>query len=182
MELAVHKVIDDEQDRYWELYERAFADMRTMAVQRHLMRRDEFDQVLGDARVLKYVVRDVARGRLAGLATMTDDLNAVPLVEPEYFAHHYPDLVAARSLFYVSFVGVDPDYQGTGTMGMIIGEMCQEVSPTGGVICLDVAERVEAVHRLPSAIERIGNTFAPGAARRRLDAQVYWAYQFPTPA
>ena len=182
MELGVHQDIDDEQGKHWELYQRAFAEMRTTAVQRHLMHRGEFDQVMHDDRITKYVVRDPDRGRLSGLATMTSDLDAVPLIEPEYFKHHYPDLVAVGRLHYVSFVAVDPDYQGTGTMGLIIGEMCQQVSPTGGMICLDIAERNEAVHHLPTAIERIGNTFSPGTARHRLDAQVFWAYRLPTPA
>ena len=50
------------------------------------------------------------------------------------------------------------------------------------MICLDIAERNELVHHLPTAIERISNTFSPGIAKRRLDSQVFWAYQFPTPA
>lgn len=182
MELAVHTVIDSEHGAYWQLYQRAFAELRVTAAQRHVMLHEEFVTVLGDPRVIKYVVQDTARDRLSGLATMTNDLEAVPLISPEYFAHRYPGTVATASLWYVGFVAVDPDYQGTGTFGMIIGEACRRVAPSGGVICLDVSEGSEIVHHLPSAIERIGNTFAPGTTKRRLDAQVYWAYQFPTPA
>ena len=182
MELAIHDTIDDEHGMHWELYQRAFAEMRTMAVQRHVMHRPEFDAMLADPRVTKYVVHDAVRTRLSGLATMTNQLDAAPLISPDYFAHHYPDSVAAGILWYVSFVAVDPDYQGTGTMGLIIGEMCQQVGPTGGMICLDIAEQNEEVHHLPAAIDRIGNTFAPGVVKRRLDSQVFWAYQFPTPA
>lgn len=182
MELAIHPVVQDEQGEFWALYERAFADLRVGAAQRHVMLHQEFEELLADSRVIKYVVRDPARGRLSGLATMTNDLDAVPLVSPEYFQLHYPESVAAGNLWYVNFVAVDPDYHGTGTFGMIIGEACRRVAPVGGVICLDVSERSELQHQLPSAIERIGNTFAPGTSKRRLDSQVYWAYQFPGPA
>jgi hypothetical protein len=57
------------------------------------------------------------------------------------------------------------------------------VSPaTGGVIAADICKFSEAAMRLPAAFARLARTFSPGITQQRLDAQVYWAYEFPTPA
>jgi hypothetical protein len=61
--------------------------------------------------------------------------------------------------------------------------MCQAVDDeSGGVICLDVCEYRESSVRLPAVIEGQANRSRPGITRVRLDAQVYWGYEFPTPA
>ncbi len=46
----------------WALYLLAFEELRTAAVQRHVMLRAEFDAVLTDGRVTKYVAVDEAAG------------------------------------------------------------------------------------------------------------------------
>jgi GNAT superfamily N-acetyltransferase len=181
VDLFIHRTLEDTSGQFWGLYESAFADLRAVAVQRHLMTPEEFTQVLEDERVIKYVISDAGRGRIGALATMTNDLPAVPLISPDYFQRRYPELFAESRIWYVSFVAVHPDYQGTGAMAQMIGRMCQEVGDSGGVICVDICEH-ETRQRLSTAIEQLGNTYTPGVRRTRLDAQVYWAYEFPTPA
>jgi hypothetical protein len=182
--LAVVPRVDDADGRLWALYQRAFDDLRVLAVQRHIMVREEFDALMADERVDKYVVTDPdAGGTVAALATMTTDLSAVPLISPEYFAHRWPDLYARRRVWYVSFVAVEPAYQAHGVMQRIVDRMCDQVDgEEGGVICLDVCEHRETAQRLPWAIEGQANRSRPGITAIRLDAQVYWGYEFPTPA
>ena len=182
MRVTVHSKLDALDEKYWKVYQRSFDDLRAVAVQRHLMNRDEFDAVIGDERVTKYVAQDDVTGRLAALATMTNDLGAVPLISPDYFEQRWPDRYLRGEIWYVPFVGVDPDFQGTGAMGLIIGLMCEVPKRSGGAICVDVCVDVESRIRLPLAIERIAGTYAPGIRRTRLDAQVYWGYEFPMPA
>ena len=182
MQLAVVGTLSDPEGELWGLYQRAFDDLRVLAVQRHIMVRDEFDAVMADERVDKYVVTD-ADGTVTALATMTNELTAVPLISPEYFAHRWPKLYDQQRVWYVSFVAVDPVHQARGVMQRIIDEMCAAVDETaGGVICLDVCEYRETSQRLPTAIEGQANRARPGITRVRLDAQVYWGYEFPTPA
>ncbi|HEU4347241.1 MAG TPA: hypothetical protein VFR35_05580, partial [Actinoplanes sp.] len=54
------KVIDqitggELREALWKLYEEAFRELRSLAVQRHLMYRSEFDEVMNDCRVQKYL-------------------------------------------------------------------------------------------------------------------------------
>jgi GNAT superfamily N-acetyltransferase len=170
-------------DQLWLMYQRAFADLRQVAAQRHALTRAEFDAVLTDERVAKYVVVDPARdGAAAGMSTLTNQLDAVSLVSPDYFASRWPNLFESRQIWYVGFLAVDPDYQGTGVIARLIGRMCAEAAATGGVIAADICEFNEQSMRLPTAFARLARTFSPGINQHRLDAQVYWAYEFPTPA
>ena len=100
----VDQVSDDETHKAaWELYEGAFGELRSLAVQRHLMYQSEFDDVLLDSRIQKYLCLD-DDGRLCGLSTYTNDLFAMPLIAPEYFARRWPELYHENKVWYCGFV------------------------------------------------------------------------------
>ena len=181
MEQIVTGHLDDPDGEFWTLYENAFEDLRSLAVQRHLMVRPEFDEMMTDKRVTKYAIRDSGRNRVAALATMTNELDAVHLISPQYFERRYPELYAGKRIWYVTFVAVEPDYQGTGAMTALIQRMCQDIDESSGLVCLDICEH-ETRERLATAIEQLANSYLPGLRRERLDAQVYWGYAFPEPA
>jgi GNAT superfamily N-acetyltransferase len=194
LRLEVHARLEPSGE-LWTVYERAFEDLRALAVQRHVMFRSEFDDLMCDERVLKLLVVDQHREgdggpdgtapgsgtdrRVLALATMTNDLAAAPLISPEFFEHRWPEHYEAGRLWYVSFVAVDPTSQRAGVMAMLIARMVAEVQHSGGVISVDICEPREASHSLSSAIERAAKALVPAAERRRLDAQTYWGYEFP---
>lgn len=165
----------------WRVYTAAFEELRTRAVQRHVMTREEFDGVLADKRVIKYVTLDPARrGRMCAVAGVTNELEAMPLISPEYFARRWPEHYAAGRIWYVGFVAVDPDYHGTGVFVRLVEEMYERVAATGGVAALDICRHNDEVYRLPSAVARLTHSLDPGVECHRLDEQTYWAYEFPT--
>src|ERR1700753_3252601 len=96
---------DDLHEAVWKLYEDSFAELRSLAVQRHLMYRSEFDEVMRDTRIGKYLALD-DDGTVCRIATYTNDLEAVPLIAPEYFERHYPEQYAAQKIWYIGFVAV----------------------------------------------------------------------------
>jgi ribosomal protein S18 acetylase RimI-like enzyme len=174
MQLETHEVIEgDTVDTLFDLYLRAFDSLRTTAAAQHMMTLDYFADVLADKRVTKHLVTDLERN---------NDLTAYPYVSPDYFAHRWPEEYAQGRVWYVGFLAVDPDYQGTGAVAHLVGSICQAVSETGGVVGLDVCGYNEQSLRLPTALLRLGRTFSPGVSHQRVDTQSYWAYEFPTPA
>jgi ribosomal protein S18 acetylase RimI-like enzyme len=177
LELTTCTHLDDPGDRLWGLYLRAFEELRSAAVQRHLMNEGEFRAVLADERILKLVVTD-DEGRTGGMATMTNVLHAVPLIAPEYFERKYPVLYAQNRVWYVSFVAVDPDHQSAGAMARLIGRMLEELGGRSGLICVDICRYRETASRLSEVIERQANRVMPGIKRIDLDAQVYWGYEY----
>lgn len=175
-------ITGDRVEACWALYEVAFEELRTAAVQRHLMWRSEFDEVLADERVTKYVaVDETAGGRCCALATATTDLAAMPLISPDYFAHRWPRLYLDRHIWYVGFVAIAPELQRGPLFGQIVGDVARAAAAVGGVAAMDVSRQVSE-SRLPQTLARYFTRLAPGTRGVRLDEQSYWAYEFPASA
>ncbi len=180
MQLRTHWTIREEATAsdMWQVYERAFAHLRTAAVQRHVKTRAEFDAILGDKRLLKYVVTDPG-GAVCAVASVTNDIAAEALLSPDYFAHRWPQLYADKKIWYVGFVAVEPDYQGTGAFTDIIHHIGTTAAEAGGLVVLDVCQRVDEVYRLPAIVGRYARSHVPQVRTLRMDEQAYYAYQFP---
>jgi hypothetical protein len=179
MQVDVYPVVPDAwRDEAWRFYRDTFTPLSTLAVQRHVLHEKEFDELIADARIAKYLaVRD---GQLVGLSAMTADLDAVHLISPEYFAHRWPDLYAQRRILYCVFVGVHPGREeGKGVFVALQDTMyAEQVGPVGGVCVLDVCTWNEEELELPWTIESIMRKVAGAATVRRLDSQSYWLYEF----
>jgi hypothetical protein len=164
-------------DATWRLYNRALEELRRTAVQRHVMHRDEFDHVMADERVWKY--RGVtSTGEISALATFTNDLDSMPLISPDYFAHHWPQLYKEHRIWYIGFFVIDPKHRRSGIFERVIAHMWQQVVHSRGIALLDIARRNEEVG-LPDGIQRVLLSLSPGMQATRLDEQTYWLYEPP---
>jgi ribosomal protein S18 acetylase RimI-like enzyme len=178
MDLNAMDYVDGELlEAAWALYSSSFDELRTRAAQRHVMTRAEFDQVMADKRVRKFAVLD---GRvLAGMATCTNDLEAVPLVSPDYYAQRWPAEYADGRIWYVGFLAVAPDYQGGGVASELVRGITESVCVTGGIVGVDICAHNEAALRLPTTLLRAARMWSAGTKLVRLDSQTYWAYDIP---
>lgn len=173
-------VAEGDREGVWSTYLAAFEPLRSIAMQRHLMTRDELDAVLDDVRVTKYVAVDEA-GAVVGLGTLTNDIASMPLVEPAFFASRWPEHWAAGRCYYIGFVAAHPDLQGTTLFTELIQLMSYTASLTGGVAVLDVCRHHVDRYALPEAIGRITSAVVPAVHVEQVDAQTYWAYESPVP-
>jgi len=182
LRLLVLPVVTGElRERAWDAYSSAFDELRTAAIQRHMMTRAEFDEVMADERVQVYLAEQ-ADGVIAGIATLANDLAAMPLVSPDFFKARWPEHYEAGRCWYIGLVGVRPSAQGAGAFQLIVGTVAATVGPPGGVLVLDVPQRnIESFH-VPHAVKRIADTVVSGATCEMVDAQTYWAYTTPVPA
>jgi len=160
----------------WQLYEKAFQDLNRLAVQRHLMHRDEFEEVMHDQRVTKYLCLE-DDGTLVGMSTFTNDLDAVPLIAPDYFEYHWPDLYAARKIWYIGFLAVHPDAQGRRAFAQLSEQMYMVAAAQDGLVGLDLCNHNDDVRHM----SRVLRIMARRLGRSRLDLidqQSYWLYRF----
>jgi hypothetical protein len=171
-----HEVPADRLEDSWELYITSFEHLRTTAVQRHLMTRDEFNAVMLDPRVEKHTVIDMDRGAIAALMIVTTDLYAMPLISPDYFEARWPGEYERGHIWYLGFVAINNDYHGTGVFARIVGSVVERVAEAQGVCALDLCRRNEEVFSLPTAITRCVETFYGEVSTYRLDEQTYWAW------
>jgi hypothetical protein len=179
MTIKVLDRLDDGQvEDAWGLYHEAFQEVNALAVQRHLMYRSEFEAMMGDPRVDKYLYLD-HNGCLRGLATYTNDLDAVPLISPAYFARRWPEHYAQRRIWYVGFVCVASD--APGGFGEIVEALYRVVADTGGVVGLDFCQYNEQVRQLPQRVQTLLERLAADVQVERADSQSYWTYEFTQP-
>jgi hypothetical protein len=163
----------------WTLYTRAMTELRTVAVQRHVMRRGEFDAVMGDPRVAKFVASD-GDATVTALATVTVQLEAMPLISPEYFEYHWPELFRTHRIYYLGFFAIEPDRRGGALFHEVIATMWDQVVAVGGIAVLDMSRRNVDLG-LARAIQQTLTGLTPGTAATRLDEQSYWMYEPPAP-
>jgi hypothetical protein len=165
-------------DDAWRFYCETFDHLRTLAVQRHVYYRPEFEAQMADDRVHKYVSLDTA-GRMRGLATATDNLHAVPLISPEYFEQRWPELYARRRIFYVGFVAVQPGSRGAGVFVALLRRMGERILSEESLMALDVCAHNVEVHGLPNVVKLATGRLTAKVNTRLLDSQSYWLYEFP---
>jgi hypothetical protein len=176
--VEIRAVVDGElRDEAWRLYSQSFEELRYLAVQRHVMYGDEFDAVMADPQVEKFLIWG-ADGSLQGLSTMTNQLSSMPLVSPEYFSRRWPERYQAGLIYYIGFLGVHPDSHGTGVFGDLVRAMTEPVSLVEGLAVIDVCTYNKDRLHLPRAIRWLASTWAPSVEMTDLDAQTYVGYDF----
>ncbi len=180
MSIAMDRVLPaDLLDAAWGLYNRAFDELRTTAVQRHLMHHDEFDAVMFDDRVWTLRGVDPADpAAVPALAIFTNDLATMPLISIDYFAHRWPDLYVERRIWYNAFFAIEPEHRGSGLFEEVIGHMWRLVMDSDGIALLDICRRNAALG-LPTAIHNALIALTDGTTATAIDEQTYWMYAPP---
>jgi len=100
---TITHVDDVTAQRFYSLYLETFGELAIRAVNRHLLRREEFMAVMVDERIDKIVIEDDETHELIAMCTLTNHLETVDWVSPEYFAHHYPDHWSRGAVYYLGF-------------------------------------------------------------------------------
>jgi len=136
----VDQVTGEQREAAWTLYSEAFAELDALAVQRHLMYRNEFDDVMDDARIHKYLCLDTD-DTIRGMSIYTNDLGAVPLISPAYFARRWPEHYAERRVWYCGFVATQADARAATAFGELVTQMYLTAAAQNGLIALDFCNR-----------------------------------------
>jgi hypothetical protein len=123
--------------RYYDLYCETFGELDSYAVARQLLTESEFLAEMLDPRVSKYLAWD-EEGQVIGMTTLTTDLETVPWINPQYFAHHFPDQFARESVFYLGFTLVHPEHRGEGIFQEMVDFMSKRVLSEDGVFAWDL--------------------------------------------
>ncbi|MGI5243240.1 hypothetical protein [Dactylosporangium sp. CA-139066] len=177
----VDQVDGEHRETAWTLYSAAFAELNALAVQRHLMYRHEFDDVMSDPRVAKYLCLDDA-DTIRGLSTYTNDLDAVPLISPPYFERRWPQHYAERRIWYCGFVATQADARAATAFGELVTAMYHTAAAQGALIALDFCTRTDEVRRMSRVVRLMLHRLSGDVHAQRIDEQQYWLYEFPTNA
>lgn len=159
-------------EKFWGLYEGAFAPLRESSPCRQFFRYEEFVGEMADERVLKFVLWDDDGSALA-MSLVAVDLEAVPWISPEYFAARFPEQFAAGTIYYFGAILVEPNSQGMKYSEILLEELENFVVRNKGIAAFDCySENNKWLPRIiRETTERQANLDCI-----ELDSQHYWAY------
>jgi hypothetical protein len=166
----------------WRLYEDAFQDLKSLAVQRHLMYRPEFEEVMRDSRIQKYLCFSDDGETLVGLSTYTNDLHAMPLIAPEYFARRWPELYRHRKIWYCGFVAVGSAKRFRSAFSDLVEAMYMRAAAQNGIIALDFCRYNDELRNMSRVIQLMLHRLSGGVQAECMDQQSFWVYEFPAAA
>lgn len=158
--------------RFYRLYLETFGDLTTAAVARHVLHEHEFMEEMFDERVDKYVARD-ERDEVIALCTLTNHLETVPWISPQYFAHHYPDHTARGAVYYLGFVLVAHEHRRGRVFVDIIQRLSETLLEERAMCGYDFCHFNNDVLGLPAAIEAMLAELGDISVRR-VDTQSYY--------
>lgn len=174
--VVTESVGDAEAGRLWAIFDDAFMSARELSVSREHMDRVQFLALVGDPRIVKYVLEDDA-GTVVGASLLTRDLDAVPWVSADFFAKRWPQECAEGRVFYSLYSFVDPQRQGADHFRLLIEPVVAAVARARGVLGFDLTgHHADVVDLMAVMARRVpGGTVSDVTT---LDTQLYYAVTF----
>lgn len=144
------------EDKFWLLYNTAFADLRTASPCRQYMHESEFREEMSDERMLKFVLweDDMA----VAMALVAVDLRAIDWISPEFFEMKYPAHFKQGTIYYFGALLVDPGLQGLHYSELLLTELIYFVARNSGIAAFDCYSRNS--EWLPGLIEQMSDKVA----------------------
>ncbi|WP_199515958.1 hypothetical protein [Nucisporomicrobium flavum] len=164
-------------EQAWKLYEETFAEINGLAAQRHLMTYEEFQSVYHNDEVRKFYAHDRA-GRLIGMATLTNNLAAWPLISPPYFARRWPHSHKRQAIWYCGFVGARPGQ--LHAFRDLVTDMYDLIRSNNGMAVMDFCTHNLITRRLPDATLALLSRLDPTTRMEVADQQTFIFYRFGT--
>lgn len=160
------------EDKFWLLYNTAFADLRTASPCRQYMHESEFREEMSDERMLKFVLweDDMA----VAMALVAVDLRAIDWISPEFFEIKYPAHFKEGTIYYFGALLVDPGLQGLHYSELLLTELISFVVRNNGIAAFDCYSRNS--EWLPGLIEQMGDKVAV-VELNELGYQAYYAIE-----
>ncbi len=171
---TISAVDDVTAHRFYQLYLETFGELAIRAVNRHLLRREEFMAVMVDPRIDKIVIEDDETHELIAMCTLTKHLETVDWVSPEYFAHHYPDHWARGAVYYLGFSLVASRRRRSQLFSELISTVTRIVVANDGMCSYDICMFNNETIGLSDAVNTIVTSTA-NVDVRAVDTQTYYA-------
>lgn len=164
----------DLTDTAWELYAQIFDDVNRRAVQKHLLSEAEFRAVCTNEDLIKFLAYD--GDQLVGMSVLTNNLDAWPLVSPEYFEQARPEDYRRKAIWYCGFVGARKNR--SHAFRELVLSMSEVITSNDGVVVMDYCDYNVNVRHIPEVAQAVVSHSYPRASTQRLDAQSFYMIDF----
>lgn len=157
----------------YPVYARAWDRLLIHAAARHVLSAEEFAEEMRDGRIEKLIVRD-EDGAFLGMTTLTNDMAAIPWVNPRHYAFRYPDAAERNALFYLGYMFVDQTHRHHNLLKLMTAAIDERLSGVGGVVGFDICS-FNIEHGMG---RRMASLLATSDRIDTLDSQTYYAADY----
>lgn len=170
-----------EHDRWgelWSLYLRAFEPLQSLALLNHLYPRADFDALLAEPRVQKFIAWNGQEP--TGLAMLTNALDLVPQISPPFLHARFPEQASREAVFFGIMVFVDEAHRRSSLFARLVAGMGQVTAEQAGVVVFDICRHNLTAMELETQMRGIARWF-PGSTFSEIDRQSYFGVDLPQP-
>lgn len=171
-------IVGERAEALWQIYHEAFAPLAELAMQQHLWTRDEILAELANPDIVKFV--GTSGDEPVGLCMVTNELESVPMISPEFLRARYPEQAARNAIFYGVVIFVRTGYRGRTLFARLGTHAGQEAATKSGVIVFDVCSFNRMHASLDDNLRRLAQSF-PNSSMDLLDQQSWFAIEVPQP-
>lgn len=136
--VIVDGIVDPPRAQHlYRIYLESFAHLRANAAARQILTPAEFYGEMADPRILKYSVWRSDTEPVA-LATVTNTLEAVIWISPEFYAARHPEQAARSAIHYLGIALVAPGQGEFRLLERLVRELVKPCVADKGVLAYDV--------------------------------------------
>jgi hypothetical protein len=165
-------------ERLYEAYRANFEPLGQVSVFKQFDGHDEMLAQFADPRILKIVAWQA--GVPVGLGMITNELETVPEVAPEFLRLRYPDHAARNAIYIGMYVMVSPTLRSKTLTARLYTEMWQVPARNGGIIVYDVCEYNRQKYDTDTLNQVLASMF-PHSSASILDHQTWYVAELPEP-
>ncbi|MCU1390164.1 MAG: hypothetical protein JWL72_3502 [Ilumatobacteraceae bacterium] len=162
----------------WEAYYANFKPLGPLAILQHCYPQEVVMAEFANPRITKIV--GWQDGIPVGLAMVTNSLEDVPQISPEFLRAAYPEHAARNSIFFGILVMVAPGVRGLTLFSRLSIELWQIPAEAGGVLVYDVCDFNRITFDAATLSQRIADNF-PQSSLKVIDRQTWYAAELPNP-
>ncbi len=165
-------------DQLWELYKAAIGPLDQIAALRHLDSEADMLATFAEPAITKIIAWD--GDEPVGLGLITNQLELVPEISPDFFNERYAEQAARDAVYYGMAVLVKASSRGLTVFPRVYLEMWQIPASVGGVLIFDMCRFNRDFFEGDTLVENIAANF-PNSSWKVIDQQTWYAAELPQP-
>lgn len=171
-------IVGENAELLWEGYRSNFEPLSKLAMLQHFYSREVVLGELANPNIVKIV--GWQEGKPVGLAMVTNSIDEVPQISPDFLRASYPEHAENNTIFFGILVMVSPTLRGLTLFSRLYLELWQIPARAGGVLVYDICDFNRVSFDTDKLSQRIADNF-PDSSVKVLDRQTWYVAELPKP-
>jgi hypothetical protein len=173
-----HAITGRTADVLCDLQLASFEPLETLAIQKQTDSRADLLHMFASADFTKVVAWQ--GGQPVGLGVLTNVLECIPEISPQFLRARYPQHAARNAIYVGIYVTVAEHHRGITLFSRLSTEMWNVPARAGGVLVFDMCEFNRTMFAAEQVAEQIASVF-PRSNVSTIDRQTWYVAELPEP-